>query len=72
MSSNIFDRLAFLSLFLIVTLLPVFCLPFTDMPIEISKGLVLVLGLAICAVLWAIGRVVGGKICVCGWHDALC
>ncbi|KKU50472.1 MAG: hypothetical protein UX71_C0001G0127 [Parcubacteria group bacterium GW2011_GWA1_47_10] len=64
MSSNIFDRLAFLSLFLIVTLLPVFCLPFTDMPIEISKGLVLVLGLAICAVLWAIGRFVEGKILI--------
>ena len=64
MSSNIFDRLSFLSLLLIVTLLPIFCLPFTSIPIEISKGLILVLGLAACAVLWAIGRFVEGKILI--------
>src|SRR3989338_6907962 len=64
MSSNIFDRRSFLSLLLIVSLLPIFCLPFTSIPIEISKGLILVLGLAACAVLWAIGSFVEGKILI--------
>ncbi|MDP9249231.1 MAG: hypothetical protein M3M85_01825 [bacterium] len=64
MSSNIFDRLSFLSLLFIITLLPIFCLPFTSIPIEISKGLVLVLGLAAGAVLWAIGRFMEGSIII--------
>jgi hypothetical protein len=62
MRSNIFDRLSFLSLFLVVVLLPLFCLPFTNIPIETSKGLLLVLGLAACVVFWAIARFSDGKI----------
>lgn len=62
MYSNIFDRLSFLSLFLVVVLLPVFCLPFTNIPIETSKGLLLVLGLAVSVIFWAIARFSDGEI----------
>lgn len=62
MRSNTFDRLSFLSLFLVVVLLPLFCLPFTNIPVETSKGLLLVVGLAACIVFWAIGRFLDGKI----------
>lgn len=62
MRSNIFDRLSFLSLFLVVVLLPLFCLPFTNIPVETSKGLLLVVGLAACIIFWAIGRFSDGKI----------
>ena len=62
MKTNIFDRLSFLSLFLVVVLLPVFCLPFTNIPIEISKGLLLVLGLVACVIFWAMARFIDGRI----------
>ncbi|MFA6300769.1 MAG: hypothetical protein WC609_00245 [Candidatus Paceibacterota bacterium] len=62
MNSNIFDRLSFLSLFLVVILLPLFCLPFTNIPVETSKGLFLVLGLAVSIIFWAIARFVDGKV----------
>lgn len=62
MRANIFDRLSFLSLFLVVVLLPVFVLPFTSIPVEISKGLLLVLGLGFCVIFWAIARFFDGKI----------
>ena len=62
MHSNIFDRLSFLSLFLVIVLLPVFFLPFTKIPIETSKGLILVIGLAACIIFWAIARFLDGRI----------
>lgn len=62
MSSNIFDRLSFLSLFLVVVLLPLFCLPFTNIPVEASKGIFLVLGLALSVVFWATARFFDGNI----------
>src|SRR3989339_2160103 len=62
MHSNIFDRLSFLSLFLVVVLLPIFCLPFTNIPVETSKGLLLVLGLAVSVIFWAIARFSDGEI----------
>ncbi|MBI2630925.1 hypothetical protein HYW73_01755 [Candidatus Nomurabacteria bacterium] len=62
MRSNIFDRLSFLSLFLVIVLLPPFSLPFTKIPVETSKGLLLVLGLALTIVFWAIARFFDGKI----------
>ena len=62
MRSHIFDRLSFLSLFLVIVLLPLFCLPFTNIPVETAKGLLLVLGLAISVVCWALARFVDGKI----------
>lgn len=62
MRTNIFDRLSFLSLFLVVVLLPVFFLPFTKIPVETSKGLLLVLGITVSVVFWAIARFIDGKI----------
>ncbi|MDR3519298.1 MAG: hypothetical protein P4L63_00195 [Candidatus Pacebacteria bacterium] len=62
MRTNIFDRLSFLSLFLVIILLPIFCLPFTNFPVEASKGLLLVTGLTACIIFWAIARFVDGKI----------
>lgn len=62
MSSSIFDRISFWALFLVIVLLPLFCLPFTNIPIEISKGLLLVLGLAVSVIFWAIARFSDGKI----------
>lgn len=62
MRSNIFDRLSFLSLFSVVVLLPLFFLPFTNIPIETSKGLLLVLGLAASVIFWAMARFSDGKI----------
>jgi len=62
MRANIFDRLSFFSLFLVVALLPLFCLPFTNIPIETSKGLLLVSGLTLSIIFWAIARFSDGKI----------
>ncbi|KKR62722.1 hypothetical protein A2643_02530 [Candidatus Nomurabacteria bacterium RIFCSPHIGHO2_01_FULL_39_220] len=62
MKTNIFDRLSFLSLFFVVVLLPLFFLPFANIPVETSKGLLLVAGLALCIVFWTISRLIDGKI----------
>lgn len=62
MRLNIFDRLSFVSLFIVIVLLPLFCLPFTNIPIETSKGLLLVVGLTACVIFWAIARFIDGKI----------
>ncbi len=62
MDSHTFDKLSFLVLFLVVILLPIFFLPFTNFPIEISKGLLLVVGLALCVIFWAIARFFDGEI----------
>ena len=64
MKANIFDRLSFLSLFLVVVLLPLFCLPFTNIPVEVSKGLLLVVGLTISLIFWVIARFSDGKIII--------
>lgn len=62
MLSNILDRISFWSLFLTVTLLPIFFLPFTSVPVDTSKGLLLVLGLVISIIFWAAARFSDGKI----------
>lgn len=62
MHTNIFERFSFWSLFLIIILLPLFFLPYTSIPIETSKGLLLVVGLAVCIICWAIARFIDGKI----------
>jgi len=62
MNTSIFDKISFWSLFLVIVLLPIFCLPFIDIPVEISKGLLLVLGLAISVIFWALARFYDGKI----------
>lgn len=62
MRSNIFNRLSFLSLFLVVVLLPLFCLPFSNVSVATSKGLLLTVGLALSIIFWAIARFIDGKI----------
>src|SRR3989344_9103269 len=62
MRSNIFDRVAFVSLFLVITLLPLFFLPFTNIPVDISKGLLLVVGLTVSLIAWCLARFFDGKI----------
>jgi hypothetical protein len=62
MLSNILDRISFYSLFIVVVLLPIFFLPFTKIPIEISKGLLLIVGLSISIIFWTAARFSDGKI----------
>ncbi len=62
MHINIFSRLSFLSLFIIIVGLPFFFLPGTKIPLEISKGLFLVGGLSLAVIFWAIARFFDGKI----------
>lgn len=64
MRSNIFDRISFWSLFLVITLLPIFFLPFTNLPVENSKGLLLVIGLVSTITFWGFARFFDGKIIV--------
>jgi tetratricopeptide (TPR) repeat protein len=62
MWSNILDRISFLALFCVIVLLPVFLLPFTKIPVETSKGLLVVVGLAISIIFWAVARFSDGKV----------
>ncbi|MDQ3075843.1 MAG: hypothetical protein M3Q34_01835 [bacterium] len=62
MLSNILDRISFWSLFLVIVLLPVFFLPFTKIPVETSKGLLLVVGLVVSIIFWAAARFSDGKV----------
>lgn len=62
MRLNIFDTISFVSLFLVIVLLPFFFLPFTNIPIETSKGSLLVVGLAVCIIGWGLARFLDGKI----------
>ena len=62
MLSNILDRISFWALFLVVVLLPIFFLPFTKIPVETSKGFLLVFGLVVSIIFWAAARFSDGKI----------
>lgn len=62
MLSNILDRISFWSLFAVIVLLPVFFLPFTKIPIETSKGLLLIVGLVISIIFWTAARFSDGKV----------
>ncbi|MES2023259.1 MAG: hypothetical protein V4439_01100 [Patescibacteria group bacterium] len=62
MVSNILDRISFWALFAVITLLPIFFLPFTSVPIETSKGLLLIVGLSLSIIFWAAARFSDGKI----------
>ncbi len=64
MLSNILDRISFWSLFTIIVSLPLFFLPFTKIPIETSKGFILIIGLSFVIISWAIARFFEGKIVV--------
>src|SRR3989344_3109923 len=62
MSSHTFDRFSFLSLFFVVVLLPIFFLPFSNVPVATSKGLILVVGLIVSIIFWGFARFFDGKI----------
>lgn len=62
MALNILDRISFWFLFLVIVLLPIFVLPFTKIPVETAKGLLLVIGLAASIIFWIIARFFDGKI----------
>jgi len=62
MLSNILDKISFWLIFIIIVLLPIFFLPFTQIPIEISKGLLIVVGLVLSIIFWIIARLFDGKI----------
>jgi len=71
MFSNSADRFSFQSLFVIIVFLPIFFLPFTNIPIETAKGLLLVLGLCIAVIFWTIGRFTEGNIILPKSHTVL-
>ncbi len=62
MLSHVLDRISFWSLFLVVVLLPAFFLPFSKIPVETSKSLLLVLGLTVSLIFWAAARFSDGKV----------
>lgn len=62
MNTNIYNKLSFLSLSLVIVLLPVFFLPFTNLSIETGKGLFLVIGLIVSFIFWIVARFYDGKI----------
>src|SRR3989344_4448858 len=64
MWSNILDRISFWSLFCVIVLLPVFFLPFSRITAETSKGVLLVVGLAISIIFWAMARFSDGKVVI--------
>lgn len=64
MLSNLLDRISFVSLFLVIVLLPVFFLPLTKISVETSKGFLLVVGLVISIIFWTMARFSDGKITV--------
>ena len=64
MLSNILDRISFWSIFSVIVLLPIFFLPFTNIPIETAKTLLLVLGLVVAIISWAAARFSDGKIII--------
>ncbi|MFM7088792.1 MAG: tetratricopeptide repeat protein [Candidatus Paceibacterota bacterium] len=64
MISNVLDRIAFWSLSLIIILLPVFLIPFSKIPAEASKALLIVGGLAISTIAWAAARFADGMVVI--------
>src|SRR3989344_6946090 len=62
MYSNIMYRISFSSLFLVVVLLPIFFLPFTNISIETGKDLFLIIGLIVSIIFWIMARVSDGRI----------
>ena len=62
MLTNILDRISFWSFFIVVALLPIFVIPFVNIPIETSKTVLLVLGTAISFIAWAAARFSDGRV----------
>lgn len=64
MISKVLDRISFASIFLVITLLPVFFLPYAKIPVETSKSLLLIIGLAVAIVFWTMARFFDGRVSV--------
>lgn len=62
MRSNLFDQISFYALLATIMLLPLFFLPFSNIPVEVSKSLLLVIGLGITIIAWTIARFFDGKV----------
>jgi len=60
--SNIFHRISTWILVATAVLLPVFFLPYTQIPVEVSKGLIFVVGLATALIFYLIARFVDGRL----------
>lgn len=64
MKSNKLDRLSFVSLFTTILLIPFFFLSFVKIPLDISKSLVLILGITLSFVFWVLARFFDAKIVI--------
>ncbi|MBP6883872.1 MAG: hypothetical protein KBC06_01420 [Candidatus Pacebacteria bacterium] len=62
MSSNTLDKISFWALFSVIVLLPIFFIPFSKIPIENAKGLLLVVGLSVAIISWLSARLYDKKI----------
>ncbi|MBP6866558.1 MAG: hypothetical protein KBC12_03405 [Candidatus Pacebacteria bacterium] len=64
MSSKLLDSISFWSIFVTIVFLPVFLIPFVNIPVEISKSILLVSGLTVSIISWAMARFSDGEVCV--------
>lgn len=64
MISKLLDRISFFAIFLVIVLLPLFFLPFLKIPVETSKSLLLVVGVSVSIIFWAVARFFDGKVII--------
>ena len=62
MSSKLLDRISFWSIFATIVFLPLFLIPFVNAPVEISKNILIVLGLTVSIISWALARFSDGEV----------
>jgi hypothetical protein len=62
MLSKTLDRISFWSIFATIVFLPIFFIPFVQIPVEISKSLLVVVGLTVSMVAWAVARLLDGNL----------
>lgn len=62
MISNVLEKISFWALYLTIVLMPLFFLPFSKIPVETSKGLLVVLGLAVSLIFWVAARFSKGNV----------
>lgn len=62
MISNVLEKISFWSLYVTIVLLPLFFLPFSKIPVETSKGLLVVIGLAVSLIFWVAARFSKGNL----------
>ncbi len=62
MWSNLSEKVSFYSTFLVVMLLPIFFLPFSKVAVSDSKSLLLVVGLSVAVIAWAVSTFSKGEV----------